>query len=67
MKPGDLVAVTKGFAGRHGYAIVLGTRSRYPADRHEEEQVVTVIHPKTETRKEWSSHYLEVLSESKAR
>lgn len=66
MRPGDLVAVKKGFAYHHGYAIVLGTRTRYPNDPHEEEQIVTVIHPKTETRKEWSSHYLEVLSESKA-
>ena len=42
MKPGDLVTVDKGFAGKHGSGIVIATRSRYPNDPREEELVATV-------------------------
>jgi hypothetical protein len=62
VKPGDLVTVDKGFAGKHGSGIVIATRSRYPNDPREEELVVTVVHPKTGALKKWSSHYLEVIS-----
>ena len=62
MKPGDLVKVDKGFAHKHGSGIVIDTRSRYPNDPHDEELVATVIHTKTGALKEWSSHYLEVVS-----
>ena len=62
MKVGDLVVVDKGFAHKHGSGIVIATRTRYPHDPWDEELIATVVHTKTKALKEWSSHYLEVVS-----
>jgi len=67
VKPGDLVEVSHRRRERHGYGIVTEVRSRYLDDDRSEELLVTVHHPKTGKTTKWSSHWVEVLSESKAR